>query len=410
MNGSPRVFVVRMSAIGDVVMTTRAIANLRAQGLEPVLVTSPGLADVARCMVPLRYFVTIDGPRLEVFEKLVHSPRGHAISLRTLLQPEGVRLPLSALDLQRTSRSRRARSTLKKACLQTGSSFTVTTLVAKNTLLRAWLVLWAFVRSLFLKQQHRPLSLPKNVPNFMRANVHSAQEKAVQSHLSKLKWQPSARLTPTLPLPQDTRLFHAEPLAEGTPLTACGSPLVGKRYVCFVPGASGPVKQWPKENFRALANLLLKETSPGGIDCVVVLGGGNERALGHYLASAPENRSRDVRDATGTLSLWETFRILENAAHVFTNDTFASHVADLSDVPFTLFFGGTTPAFGFLPLSRKATLLYENLACSPCTRHGLAGCRYANLRCLQTISAEKAFRTIACDAKSTEGTAAAEWG
>lgn len=406
MTPVPLVFVVRMSAIGDVVMTTRTIAALRERGVEPVLVTSPGCADVARCMTPLRYFVTVEGTHIEAFEKDPGCLQGRPLPLTSLFFPDGNTPSLSVLDLQKTSRSRRARKALgtalklaNRAQSKPSRPLGPTTCVAKNTLFRVGLVVWAWLRSWVIGQRPLSSSTWKKSPREGHVGIHATQAKAVEKHLAKLRCLAPLAETQTLPMGSHmpSRLFHAEPLAQGQPLQANGQSLTPGRYICFVPGASGFVKQWPKEHFRALANLLFGSAQSGATTeamCIVVLGGRNESFLGRYLAESPELTSHDIRDVTGALSLHETFRVLENAAHVFTNDTFASHVADLADVPATLFFGGTTPAFGFLPLSYKVSTLFQNLSCSPCTRHGLSRCRFGNLRCLRSITAEHALQTI----------------
>ncbi len=379
-SGNPLVFVIRMSAIGDVVMTARALSALNANGLEPVLVTSPGLADIARCLTPATAFLTIEGDTVRAYRKEESAPGGREVDLAELLA--GRLDASSVLDLHVTSRSRRARGALVQALTAAGarapSSFTK---VSKRTVFRVLLVFWAWLRAIFLRQK----TLPRERDFRPVHDVHDLQAAAVERHLGRLGRAPSA-----LPSPLLSPLLATGHLFSGGPLLAAGKPLVAGAYVCLVPGASGFVKQWPKENFRALMASLFAR----GIDTIVVVGGKADRHLGTYLTLSPEFTGRDVRDVTGTLDLASTFRLLEHAQHVFTCDTFAAHVVDLTETPATVFFGATTPRFGFVPRSPRVALVYDALACSPCTRHGLSPCRFGNVLCLRGVTPERALKTL----------------
>jgi heptosyltransferase II len=381
------VCVLRMSAIGDVVITARALHKLKSAGCEPILVTAPALADVPRCFPSLRFFILVEGKEIKFFEKSEEFPLGRELPWDEWPSFSSWHL----LDLQRTKRSQRAHSQLKHLMQsrKKGEHFASHTKVSKQTIRRMWLIFLARLCAFFFGQTQRskgPLyylhrkSILKTIHVLQGEAVEKVLKKAVRKQLHTPS-HPSG----TISSHQSEFLRFPEALAsqQNLPSPLCHFAL--HETVLLVPGASGFVKQWPKESFRKLAQQLQWQ----GVKHVVILGGPLEKHTGRYVAHGlPESF---LFDATGQLSLAQSFFLISKARHVFTSDTFASHVADLCQIPTTVFFGATSPFFGFVPLSLETQILYANIQCSPCTRHGLSGCRYSNLKCQRLLTPESAL-------------------
>jgi ADP-heptose:LPS heptosyltransferase len=368
------VFVIRLSAIGDTIITAWALRKLRLNGYEPVLVTFPGQKDIGRSMPHLNKLVLAnkDGTfellerelTLGVFPlpKETQSPKGN--TLQSLWAAKKV----SILDLQKTSRSARCRSNILKELARTGQSAEECLSVSKRTLYRFFLLVWAWIS---FSQKGRSQGIQKE--NIF--NIQKLQDQLIEKFLAKQgSTQPANIKIENIPLLQPAECAKAEKeLIPSHP------------YIAVFPGASGFIKTWPKERFRKLIELTLKKTQLE----IVICGGEDEKTVGNYLQFSERTR---IHNLAGKISLACTLKVIEGAKHIVTNDSFAGHAAHSLGKSASIIYGPTSPLFGFLPEAPNVTAHYANLKCSPCTRHGKSPCRFKNLTCMQQINADDIFK------------------
>lgn len=145
--------------------------------------------------------------------------------------------------------------------------------------------------------------------------------------------------------------------------------------VALMPGAEyGPAKQWPPENFAALA----RELAHNGAE-VWILGSAKEQALGDAIASAAGTHG--VRNLCGETSLVDAVDLLARADVAISNDSGLMHIAAAVGTHVVALYGSSTPAFT-PPLTDDCTVHYLDLECSPCFKRE---CPLGHLNCLRGI-------------------------
>ncbi len=122
------------------------------------------------------------------------------------------------------------------------------------------------------------------------------------------------------PAARDLRLYTSE--ADRGWLTSDPA-LTGKQYAVVAPTSKWDGKQWPVERFTSLVPRLF----PMGLDAVVLVGSGNERArCGPLLEMAARNPARIV-DRVGTTTVGQLMALVEGSRLVVANDSAALHMA-----------------------------------------------------------------------------------
>ncbi len=119
-------------------------------------------------------------------------------------------------------------------------------------------------------------------------------------------------------------------------------------------------KAWVDKNWYALAERLCA----AGYQCAVV-GAGKT-----FFADA----ACGVLDFTGKTSLRESCALLSLAAVVVTGDSGPMHLASAVGTPVVALFGPTHKAWGFYPEGKNDVVLEAELSCRPCSLHGSKKC------------------------------------
>jgi hypothetical protein len=365
---SPAAILVRMSAIGDTLIATRTQVALKQRGYSPFLISHRSNSALLPCMPTLRgallwaddgkasFWLAGTNPHdwAEVDqEKFIAVLKEHSVAERT-------KIPV--LDLQNTRRSARAIRAFEELCGQRALQFQFYT-VAKLTVLRLALIIWAYLSPRQWKRRKWPHWLAKRLKP-----VHELQKELVAL------------------LPQVNSPMHQGNVPLALPPSIL-TRLPQGDYVVFLVGASFRLKSWPREHFRTLLELILKNTPAQ----VVLCGGRDDVPTGEYLAFPKNER---VLNKIGTTSLAETLGFIAGARYVVTGDSFASHAADLLGTPASVIFGATHPLLGFAPVGQHVTVHHTALSCSPCSRHGQGDCRFRNMRCLTAVTPEEVFAKI----------------
>jgi len=339
------VFVSRLSAIGDVLIAMRAVNTLYKNNYFPIFITSFNTKEIVMESPYLHAFICFNkkqGAQFFIDKKEVDKANfsQYVKNLQTAKKP-------IFLDLQKTSRSGKAYSYIKK---DLALYFEKKYVVQKRTFYRIMLVILAWLH--FSQKKYSNLSKIKR--------IHDLQEDQIKKIVSN-----------------DKKIFA--PLSKQSLLLNKQLSSHPKKYICIFPGASGFIKMWPKENFQSLITAVLQETS---LDIFICGTGKTEGFLGEFLSAQKNERIINVVNKT---TLTDILNLIASAKYVVTNDSFAAHAADAFCIPGTVIFGSTSPSFGFVPMFEHIFIAYENLACSPCTRHGKGKCRFENLKCLRNL-------------------------
>jgi len=173
-------------------------------------------------------------------------------------------------------------------------------------------------------------------------------------------------------------------------LGPANAPSSDRRLIVINPNASKliSIRKWPLERYAELAARLLDDPRHA---CVLT-------GVASELDDAEFIRQRVQSDRlvilTGKTSLAELIELYNMADVLVTNDSGPAHFAALTDIDVVVFFGPETPAL-YGPMTRRASVLYSDYACSPCVsafNQRRSPC--TNNRCLQAISVESVHRTV----------------
>lgn len=158
---------------------------------------------------------------------------------------------------------------------------------------------------------------------------------------------------------------------------------VDKPVTCLCPGAEyGPAKRWPPAHFAQLARTMHARGHQ-----IWILGSGKDRPIGEDIAAASGGSARNL---CGETSIGDAIDLLALADVVVSNDSGLMHIAAALHRPLWAIYGSSSPAFT-PPLSDRARVVREPIACSPCFQRE---CPLGHLDCLRKLSADKVAALI----------------
>lgn len=146
------------------------------------------------------------------------------------------------------------------------------------------------------------------------------------------------------------------------------------RYAVLAPGSAWRTKMWHWEGYRHVASYLLDRAIQ-----VVLIGAAAEKPVCRKVAA-----NLPVIDLSGQTGIPETMAIVQRASLMVCNDSMALHMASALQVPTTVIFCATSPAFGYGPWKNRAIVVEQpNLECKPCRRHGSLNCPNGTEACMR---------------------------
>ena len=168
-----------------------------------------------------------------------------------------------------------------------------------------------------------------------------------------------------------------------------------KNIITIFPGAGSVKRQWGKENFVSLIELILNNTT-----CLVHLGGGkSEMDYGNFIVS--KLLSDRIINSIGQTTLTELVELIASSKCVITNETSAVHLAAACEIPtICILGGGHYERFSPYPSSISSGLffIYEKWSCFNCNWNCIYGTEKKEpYPCVAINSVQKvwdAFNTI----------------
>jgi heptosyltransferase-2 len=172
-----------------------------------------------------------------------------------------------------------------------------------------------------------------------------------------------------------------------------------KPRVVIVPGGAKNVlresalKRWPLEHYATLARTLVD----AGFEVALVGNIGDDWVRPHFTDTS-------VTNLIGKTSIPETLEVLAGSDLVIAHDTGPMHLARLVGARLIALFGPTSPST-FVPADDKTTVLWggEHLACRPCY-DGREFAECADNECMSSISPEIVLRTALSILRETAST------
>ena len=327
MNHSKLVLVIRLSSLGDIVLSTAVLAPLRRAGFQIKYVTKKSFASILASHPEITEVYAFD------------KNEGEAEARRKFFAWfESQRFDL-VLDLQDSWRTRRWRARLADKA---------EVVVSRKERLREWLILAGRLgRWLGFGRGGR-------AQKFWRSAVEASGGDPVPAATSlAITSAEAAKVDPLLPR---------------------------EDFVALLPVSAWKGKEWPY--FSQLAALLARRAP------VVVLGGPEDLECDAVAeaAHAVNPASCSLRGKTG---LRESMAVLARARWVIGNDTGMVHVAEALGKDVAMVEGPTHESMGFSPYRAGSVLLGLPLLCRPCSKTGRICFRFGSRKCLRALSVDE---------------------
>lgn len=150
-----------------------------------------------------------------------------------------------------------------------------------------------------------------------------------------------------------------------------------RRPLALAPGAQHATKCWPEASWVALT----EQAAAAGVPLLVFSTPSEKRALS-ALARAIESNPMAV---WVTEPLARAAALLSHAAAAITHDSGLMHMAAARGLRLVALFGSTSPVLGFAPSGPGHRVLGRDLPCRPCTVHGREACPLGHFRCMRDL-------------------------
>ena len=148
--------------------------------------------------------------------------------------------------------------------------------------------------------------------------------------------------------------------------------------VGIAPEAYHNTKKWPKERY---AELIQKLTSDGHRVFIFGLNNSNLSQGNQY-----------VTNYSGSLSLTETTKKINECNYFISNDTGLMHIASACQVPIVLIFGSSVKELGFTPYRVDYKLVEYDIWCRPCSHIGRSFCPLGHFKCMNNITVDEVYK------------------
>ncbi|UCB52679.1 MAG: glycosyltransferase family 9 protein [Candidatus Zixiibacteriota bacterium] len=328
-----RILIIRLSSLGDVILTAPVIAALKAKfpHSELFFLTKARYADLLRNDPRISSLVEFD-PRgkhrgLSGFASLISELRSYDFDL--------------LVDLHANLRSFLVRRLVKSRI--------------KLKYNKRWLRRWLMVHLRFLKTK-------------ALRTVHSYLE-------------PLQKLEVELPQPSPLIFLSRDDLGFSNHFLLERQVKKDDIVVGVHPGAKWETKRWDEEKFARVCQSLVEKS-----DCkIVLLGDAGEAKL---VEEVGRNIPTDQLIKAINLPLGGVMALIKRCDCLITNDSGPMHIASALGVPVVAIFGPTHPKLGFAPVGSENVVLCADVKCSPCGLHGEKRCSKKSRFCMDLIESE----------------------
>ncbi|MDR0438355.1 MAG: glycosyltransferase family 9 protein [Bacteroidales bacterium] len=152
-------------------------------------------------------------------------------------------------------------------------------------------------------------------------------------------------------------------------------------YIAIAVGSKHATKQLPVEKLLEIC----KNTNEN----FVLLGDNNDKQKAEIIVKSTEN---NVFNACGILNLNQSAAVVQHAKYLISGDTGLMHIAAALKKPVVSVWGSTVPEFGMYAYFPKGQehlskiVQVENLSCRPCSKLGYDECPKKHFNCMNQIN------------------------
>lgn len=339
--GDPaNILIIRLSSMGDVIMTTHLVRNLRNKFVNARidLITAKPFSGIYQYNPHItnlyKYDKNWDNAEITTFKKNILESR------------DNEKYDL-IIDLQRNFRSLQLRKGLGKKIVK----------VRKNRLNKLSLV---YFRKIFAKET-------KQIPEIYFDSISEYNVKDDGKGLEL--WLPKDKDKKNY-LPFSKNIINNEKIS-----------------IAIAPGAYHATKRWIPERFAELIKELKKKYNSE----ITLIGGISDIEITKQIIDLS---GEDITDKSGSDSIIQTAEIIDKCNLLITNDTGLMHIAAARQVPVVAIFGSTVKEFGFTPFRVNHIVVEKNLPCRPCTHIGRDDCPKGHFDCMNKITVDDVFNAV----------------
>lgn len=151
--------------------------------------------------------------------------------------------------------------------------------------------------------------------------------------------------------------------------------------VGLCPGAGYERKCWTVDGFSKIGKFFVKEFNA----TILILGDESDYQKGEMIREAVGNK---VYNFCGALLIMESSALISKCSLIITNDNGLMHIAEALNKKLVAIFGATVEEFGYFPVNVNSVVVQRMLLCRPCSNNGWKECYKKNVECLRDISSE----------------------
>ncbi|UHG90040.1 glycosyltransferase family 9 protein [Spirosoma oryzicola] len=162
-------------------------------------------------------------------------------------------------------------------------------------------------------------------------------------------------------------------------------PYQTRPYICMAPTSVWFTKQYPAERWVELIQKLPSDST------IYLLGAPTDAPVCDTILAQVGRPAGAVINLAGKLSLLQSAALQQGARMNYVNDSAPMHLCSAMNAPTTAIFCSTVPEFGFGPLADQSRVVQtrEELECKPCTLHGKSACPLGHYACAWGISVDE---------------------
>jgi lipopolysaccharide heptosyltransferase II len=156
----------------------------------------------------------------------------------------------------------------------------------------------------------------------------------------------------------------------------------------IAPGASFATKRWTLDGFQEVVYYFIEHHKTK----IILFGNKIDRELIH---SAQISNEQKILNSAGKHSISETGVLMNHCDVVLTNDSGLLHLATALKKPVVAIFGSTTEELGFFPsITNNIVVQNSDLKCRPCSHVGRNKCPKDHFKCLKEITSKEVIKAI----------------
>ncbi|SYZ73651.1 D-glycero-alpha-D-manno-heptose-1, 7-bisphosphate 7-phosphatase (modular protein) [Candidatus Zixiibacteriota bacterium] len=150
--------------------------------------------------------------------------------------------------------------------------------------------------------------------------------------------------------------------------------------IAIAPGASYPPKKWPAERFIGFMQAAFDRLDAN----ILLILSYQDKEIANIKSSIPLNRLRIRIDA----DLTELAGIISGSDLLLCNDSGLAHLGSAVGTPVMALFGPTHPTLGFAPRGLRDAVIQVDEFCRPCSLHGKTPCFREEQFCFTRIGVD----------------------